>query len=253
MALASCATFNRNDVAVKVGDRTLSATGVEALATGGGGAAATGDQLRQQMTTWIRVAVLEGSVGAAAPSTPPTASDLDDRYSRIITTMAGDKAKALYESGVNGSPVICLAAITTTTLDDANKVLTQLNNGTPFADAARANSTDTVIAQAGGIVRSGANGDQECVDPTSINNPPLIAALKTAAVGKPFTTELGNFAAVVMLRPFADLLPASQALIATSIVSQDQLDAIVDAASIYVDPRYGRWDPASGAVVTLTS
>ena len=28
---------------------------------------------------------------------------------------------------------------------------------------------------------------------------------------------------------------------------------LVDAADIFVDPRYGRWDPATGSVVTLTS
>ena len=56
-----------------------------------------------------------------------------------------------------------------------------------------------------------------------------------------------------MLRPYDDLLPESKSLIASASVSQDRLDAIVDAADVYVDPRYGRWDPASGSVVALTS
>ena len=56
-----------------------------------------------------------------------------------------------------------------------------------------------------------------------------------------------------MLRPYDELLPESKTLIAGAVVSQDQLDALVAAADIYVDPRYGRWDPASGSVVTLTS
>ncbi|MEY2401896.1 MAG: hypothetical protein QOJ08_2007, partial [Ilumatobacteraceae bacterium] len=45
----------------------------------------------------------------------------------------------------------------------------------------------------------------------------------------------------------------SKASIAGAVVPQDQLDTLVSAANIYVDPRYGRWDPDSGAVVTLTS
>ena len=65
--------------------------------------------------------------------------------------------------------------------------------------------------------------------------------------------DLGPFSAVLLLRPYNELLPESQALIANASVPQEQLDAIVGTAKIYVDPRYGRWDPDSGSVVTLTS
>jgi hypothetical protein len=251
IALSSCATFNQNDVAAKVGDRSLSAKSAEALA-GGGATAATGDDLRAQLTKWIRVTVLENTTGAAPPATPPTAAELDTRYAAAITTIAGDQARTLYESGVSGSPLICLAAITTNTIEDANAVLTTVNNGTPFADAARASSTDTVIAQAGGIVKGGPNADQECLDPATVNSS-VVSALQNTPVGQPIAADLGTFSAVLMLRPFDSLLPESQSQIAQATISQDQLDAIVDRASIYVDPRYGRWDPASGSVVSLSS
>ncbi|MEP7112628.1 MAG: peptidylprolyl isomerase [Ilumatobacteraceae bacterium] len=251
LVASGCATFNQNDVAVKVGDLSLTAKGAETLASGAG-TPATGDQLRQELTKWIRVTVLEASTGATPPATPPTSADLDTRYSQVITKIAGPTAKALYESGVNGSPLVCLAAIPVATLDEANTVLASLNTGTPFAEAARQNSTDTVIAQAGGNVMGGPNGDQECLELSTVN-PSVATALQTTPVGQPITADLQTFSAVLMLRPYDELLPASQALIASASVSQDQLDAIVDAASIYVDPRYGRWDPASGAVVTLTS
>ena len=148
---SSCATFNRNDVAAKVGDRSLSAKTVETLAAAG--KTATGDQLREELTKWIRVSVLEASTGTAAPTTAPTASDLDARLSQAMVTVAGDQLQTTYASGVSGSPVICLAAITVATIDDANNVLAKLNSGTPFADAAQQFSTDTVIAKDGGIVR----------------------------------------------------------------------------------------------------
>ncbi|MEP7115853.1 MAG: hypothetical protein ABI862_21490 [Ilumatobacteraceae bacterium] len=252
LVVSGCATFNQNDVAVKVGDLSLSAKAAENLAATTAGTAATGDQLRQELTKWIRVTVLEASTGTAPPTTPPTSADLDTRYSQAITAIAGDTSKALYESGVSGSPVICLAAITVASLDEANAVLASLSSGTPFADAARQNSTDAVIAQAGGVVMGGPNGDQECLEPSTVN-PSVVAALQNTPVGQPITADLQTFSAVLMLRPYDELLPASKALIASASVSQDQLDAIVDAAKIYVDPRYGRWDPASGAVVTLTS
>lgn len=248
-ALASCATFNRNDAAAKVGDRTLSTKDVEALGAVGG-AVATGDQLRQQLTTWIRVSVLEASSGTAAPDTATTSDELDARYAKAITSIAGDKTKTLYESGIATSPLICLAAITVTSIDEANKALALLNSGTSFADAVQQFSTDAVIKAAGGIVKD-QNGN-ECLDPSTVN-PAVTAALKDTPIGQPITAQLDTFAAVLMLRPFDDLLPASQASIASAVVSQDQLDAIVGAAAIYVDPRYGRWDPDTGAVVTFTS
>jgi hypothetical protein len=252
VALTSCATVDRNDVAAKVGDTSLKPETAETLAATGA-VAATGDELRIQITKWIRTTVLEESNGKPATAAPSTSAELDTRYAQAITAIAGPEALDLYASGVNGSPAICLAAITTASTEDANNVLTQLNSGTPFADAARANSTDTVIAQAGGIVRGGANGDQECLDPAAINNPPLLAALADAVVGQPFVADLTTFSAVLMLRPFDELAPESQSLIAGTVVSQDKLDAIVDNADIYVDPRYGRWDPDSGSVVALTS
>jgi hypothetical protein len=247
--LSSCATFNRNDVAAKVGDRSLSSTAVETLAATGD-TAATGDQLREQLTKWIRVTVLEDANGTAAPTAPTTSSDLDTRLSQAITTIAGDKTRTTYETGLSGSPVVCLAAITVANIDDANKVLAAVNSGTPFADAARQFSTDTVIAQAGGVV-IGQDGS-ECIDPGSIN-PAVTTALKDTPVGQPIAADLNTFSAVLMLRPFDDLLPESKSLIASAAVSQEQIDGIVNAATIYVDPRYGRWDPASGSVVTLNS
>ena len=248
-ALASCATFNRNDVAAQVGDRSLSSKSVEALA-GSGGTAATGDQLREQLTKWIRVTVLEASNGTPDPAAPVTSADLDARLSQAITTIAGDKARTIYESGLGGSPVVCLAAITVANIDDANNVLASVNSGTPFADAAHQFSTDTVIAEAGGIVK--AQDGSECIDAGSIN-PAVTTALKDTPVGHPIAADLSTFSAVLMLRPFDELLPESKSLIASAAVSQEQLDAIVDAAKIYVDPRYGRWDPATGSVVTLNS
>ncbi len=252
MALSSCATVDRNGLAVEIDDHSLTLDNAEALASTDG-TPATGDQLREQLTKWIRVTVLEGSAGEQTDAPPPaTSAELDQRYAAAVTTLAGEDAKELYETGVSGSPVICIAAVTTANLEDANAVLALLNSGLSFEDAARQHSTDTVIAEAGGIVRGGVNGDQECLDPATVN-PAVVAALKDTPIGQPITADLDTFSAVLMLRPFDELLPESQSLVATTVVSQDQLDALVDDANVYVDPRYGRWDPATGSVVALTS
>jgi hypothetical protein len=249
VAFSSCATFNQNDVAAKIGDRSLSAKAAEALATTGE-TAATGDQLRDQLTKWIRVTVLEESSGTASPASPPTSAELDTRYALAITTLAGDQARTLYEAGVSGSPLVCIAAITLTTIDEANDVLATVQAGTPFADAARQFSTNTGTRDSGGIVTD--PDGNECLAPDNVN-PTVTAALADTPVGQIIAADLDTFSAVLMLRPYDDLLLESQSLIAGTLVTQDQLDAIVGTADIYVDPRYGRWEPGSGSVVALSS
>ena len=248
-SLTACSTFNRNDMAAKVGDRSVSPKEVEALAATGGTAAA-GDAVRQELTTWIRVAVLETSSGTAEPATPSTTGDLDTRLTKAIAAIGRDSARATYESGTGGSPLICLAAITVASIDEANNVLTALQSGTTFANAAKQFSTDATIKEAGGVVKD-ANGN-ECLDPTTVN-PAVTAALKDTPVGQPIAADLDTFSAVLMMRPYDELLPESQTSFASASVTQEELTAIVDAADIYVDPRYGRWDPASSSVVTLSS
>jgi hypothetical protein len=56
-----------------------------------------------------------------------------------------------------------------------------------------------------------------------------------------------------MLRPYDDLLPESKTAIADATIPQAKLNAIVGATDVYVDPRYGRWDPATNSVVALSS
>lgn len=248
ITLSSCATFNRNDAAVKVGDASLSAKAAEKLAATGD-SPATADAIRGALTKWIRVTVLEGSIGTA-PAAITTPAELDTRLVQAIAVLGSSKARSTYELGASGSPLLCLGAITVANIDDANSVLATINSGTSFSDAAHQFSTDTVIKDAGGVVKD-TNG-KECLASQSISAP-VVSALKDTPVGQPVAADLGTFSAVLMLRPFADLLPESQALIASASVPQEQLDAIVDGANIYVDPRYGRWDRDSGSVVTLTS
>jgi PPIC-type PPIASE domain len=250
-SVSSCATFDRNDVAAKVGSRSLTSNEVEQLALVDK-TVPTGDQLREQLTKWVRVTVLESSLGTVAPATPATSAELDTRLTQAIATIGAPTAQSAYETGVSGSPLLCLGAITLATIGEANTVLASLTSGTSFSDAARQFSTDTGTKESGGIAKD-PNG-KECVDnsPSSIN-PDILTALKDTPVGQPIVAELGTFSAVLMLRPFAELLPASQLQIASANVPQEQLDALVDDAKIYIDPRYGRWDAGTGSVVTLTT
>jgi hypothetical protein len=248
--LSSCATFNRNDVAAKVGDRELSQQEVQELAGGTEADPATANALRDELTKWIRVAVIEDEVGTAPPTSPSSSEELDTRLSAAISELGSDTAQSTYETGLSGSPVVCLAAITVANIDDANTALAAVNSGTSFADAAHQFSTDTAIADAGGVVK-GKDGS-ECIAPNTIN-PAVTKALQGTPIGHPIAADLDTFSAVLMLRPYDELSAESKKLIASASVPQTELDAVVDAADIFVDPRYGRWDNATGSVVTLTS
>ena len=75
---------------------------------------------------------------------------------------------------------------------------------------------------------------------------------KTRRSVNPSPLSLDTFAAVLMLRPFDDLLLESNRGSPVRWCPRTQLDTLVSAADIYVDPRYGRWDPYSVRSSRLT-
>jgi hypothetical protein len=219
IALSSCATFKQNDVAARVGDRTLSPKAAQAL-IGADAQTSTGDQLRAKLTAWIKVGVLDQP-----------------------------QAEAQYEKGIAG-PAVCLAAIPVASIDATAPIMAALQSGMSFADAARQFSATPALADSGGVVLA-ADGT-ECMPPAGLA-PAVADALKTTPVGQPVAADLQTFAAVLLLRPFKDLALESQAVVAATGVPADQLSALFANAKVYVDPRYGRWDSQTGSVVPLSS
>ena len=220
LALSSCATFNRNDVAARVGGKSLSSAGARALVTPDD-QHTIGDLLRQQMTAWIRLDVLDEQ-----------------------------QAKAQYDKGIAGSPSVCLAAIPVAAIADTAPVLAALQSGMSFADAARQYSANQALATGGGIVL--APDGTECMPPSGLAQP-VTDALKTTPVGQPIAANLGSFSAVLLLRPYSDLSFEARAVVSAASVSQTELAKLLAGAHIYVDPRYGRWNAESLSVVPLTS
>ena len=241
LGLSSCATFNRNDVAARVGNQTISAADLHTLAAANG-ESPVGDQLRYQLTTWVRASALETFTGTAAPGGPLTAEQITARTQKAMGLIDGARGKDLYESGFHGSPVICLAAIPVGNTDDATTVMAALGSGTPFADVARQYSTDATLASNGGVVTD--QDGNECLSTATVS-PTVAETLSELPLGTPAVVDLVTLTAVVALRPFAALQPASQQLAAAQAITAD--------ASVYIDPRYGRWDPASVSVVPLSS
>ena len=220
LALSSCATFNRNDVAARVGSHSLSSAGARALITPDD-QHTTGDLLRAQMTAWIKLDVVDEQ-----------------------------KAKAQYDKGLAGSQSVCLAAIPVAAIADTAPVLSALQSGMSFADAARQYSANQALATGGGIVL--APDGNECMPPSGLAQS-VADALKTTPVGKPVAADLGTFSAVLLLRPYSDLSFQARGVVAAASVSELELASLLAGAHIYVDPRYGRWSAESLSVVPLTS
>ncbi len=220
IALSSCATFNRNDVAARVGNKSLSPAAARALVTPDN-QHTIGDLLRTELTAWIKLDVLDEQ-----------------------------QTKAQYNKGLSGSASVCLAAIPVATIDATAPILAALKSGMSFADAAKQFSANAALAAGGGVVL--APDGSECMTPDGLA-PAVATALKTTPVGQPIAADLSTFSAVLLLRPYDELSFASKSVVAAASVSQLQLASLLKDAKIYVDPRYGRWSVESLSVVPMSS
>lgn len=242
-SLSSCSTFKSADVAARVNGKELTRAQLDVIT----GNATAGDEARGVIADWIRLAVLGGDlIGIESKD------DLAGRRAQAVIDLSTPylaDAEAHYDKGLDGSPKLCLGAIPLDTGGDTTAVTTYLSGGGSWADAAAKFSANADFANNGGLVldQNGAN----CVDP-GVFKPELIDALRTAGatVGKPATIDVGGKPAVVLLRPFSDLTPDDRAALAQPQVAAD-LSTRLAATTIYVNPRFGRWDAASVSVVPL--
>jgi hypothetical protein len=242
-SLSSCTTVSRGDAAAEVNGEELTRSELNRLT----GDSTDGDKVRASITSWLSVAVLGGDVSDIADSL-----DLAQRRADAITELSApfmDDARTVYEQGLDGSPVLCLGAIPVGSDADAATVVTELKGGASLADTASTYSTDAALAQSGGLVVD-QNG-KNCLDPTGFN-PDLLTKLSEAgaAPGTPAVVDLGTGPVVVLLRPFDTLTLDEKTSLVLDQVGTDVRDRLA-ATDVYVNPRFGRWDPDSVSVVPL--
>jgi hypothetical protein len=221
----SCATFDRNDVAAKVGDSELTAKQAQQFVAGED-PTQVGPHLRALMTAWIKMASVAESKGVS----------VDDIEAQT---------RAQYPQSTNGSPAVCIGAILVPTIADTQPVMDALQSGATFADAAALYSQNSVLAANGGLVVD-ADGT-ECVA-TSTVPPDLSDALKPAQEGQPFAHDFGNFAAVLLLRPYDELSAESRLDLVTTSLTELELAQALKDAGVWVDPRYGHWSTLTESV-----
>ena len=225
-----CATFSDSSNVARVGDATLTDADFQTQLTELG---APADQLlpaeavRAQITTWIQEQVAaEDTAGVSA-----------------------DEAAERYDDGIESSGTVCVNGIVVEERDTATRLAEELTGGADFASLFAAENLDPSLGDSG--------GDVGCITSDQINEAGDVEFVRVAATLSadnptdisPLLDEQGNeFAWVVLsFRSFDELTPTDAAAVATAIDSAERL-ATVD---VFVDPRYGTFDAATGQVVPL--
>lgn len=208
----------------------------------------SGDDVRKVITQWLQVAAIGHDM--------TTITDGDSLKSEALaasidlaTPFLGPAAD-LYGKGFDGSPKLCLGAVPLAPETDADEVLAAMNGGMSLADAAKQYSSDPTFVQSGGVITF--SDGSTCVAPENLNAD-VITQMKGAAPGEPRLITLGTGRAIVVLRPFDELLPTEQIGIDSDVQTQiaNELNKRLQGADIYVDKRYGRWEADSSSVVPL--
>lgn len=227
---AGCATFSDSNNVARVGDATLTSDDFQAQLTELG---APSDQLlpaeavRAQITTWIQEQVAA-----------------DDS-----TRVDADEAAARYDAGIESGGTICISGIVVEAEDTATRVADELVAGADFAELLAAENLDPSLGSAGGDIGC-ITSDQltEAVDVEFVQVAAGLTADDPIAVSPLFDPEGNEFAWVVLkFRPFAELSAADADTVTAAI---DSAARLADA-DVFVDPRYGTFDAATGQVVAL--
>ncbi len=230
-ALATgCTTFSDSSNIARVNDVALTDDEFQAQLTELGAPTdqpLPGDAVREQIATWIQEQLVADE-----------SSGLDD-----------DEVAALYDAGIDSSGVICVNGIVVETNDTASRVADELAAGGDFDELLASENLDPSLGDVGGDVGC-ITSDQvnEAADVEFVQIAAGLSADDPIAVAPLFDTEGNEFAWVVLsFRPYAELSPTDVDTVSTAIAGASRLAA----ADIFVDPRYGTFDAATGQVVAL--
>lgn len=229
--VAGCSTFSDSGNVARVEDVALTDDDFQALLTELG---APEDQLlpaeaiRAQITTWIQEQL----------ATAATAAISEDEIAEI------------YNAGVTSAPAMCLSVIVVADEDAATRVAAELTNGADFALVFAAENLDETLDPSA--------GDLGCITSDQVAQAADVEFVQVAA-GLSGDNQLGTaslldaqgavFSWVVMdFQTFDELSSENAGLVSASVAAAAQLAN----ADIFVNPRYGRFDVATGQVVALS-
>jgi hypothetical protein len=219
VGLASCGSFDGERVA-RVNGTDISKDAFEDYARTQSGAVPTdGTQTRTLLASLITSKIA-----------PAPVADAD--------------AKATYEQGFSGSPIICLAAVALAKPEDSAAVKDAIHGGTAIADIIKQYaSTDQASIAPDGLVKS--PDGAECYSPDQLNNDDIKNALTAVPFGEGADFTVTGASLVLALRSWDSLSADARAKVATTLGTT----ASLKTAKVSIDSKYGRWDQATGTVV----
>jgi len=227
---AGCSTFSDSNNVARVGDATLTNDDFQAQLTELGAPSdqvLPADAVRAEITTWIQEQIAaDDSVGVDA-----------------------DEAAAIYDAGIESGGAICVSGIVVETEDTANRVADELVAGAGFDELFAVENLDASLAGSGGNIGCITGGQvTEAADVEFVQVAARLSADDPIGVSALPETASSQVAWVVLVfQPFDQLDPTDAANVTTTI---DSANRLADA-DVFVDPRYGTFDAATGQVVAL--
>lgn len=220
---SGCTTFTDNDAIARVGDIELSSEALRERAAARGApaeGALDGDAVRQEVGAWID----EQLVGMIDPQ----------------------QAAASYADGLIASGSICVQVIIVDPAD-APATVGDLRAGADFATVFAQRNIDPGGEATGGRVGCLALRDL----PLDAGNPFVEALFDLDDTNRITVAEIPGsgggqpIAGVIRFIPYDELLPDETPVVfANATATSGDVD-------VYVDPRYGAYDAATGAIVPL--
>ncbi len=250
--LSSCATFESRDVAASVNGHEITFEQLATLADD----STSASLLRSRLEVWVRtVAAIDSDAELLTEQAMQQAFDV---AASALLAENGEQWREQYELGLDGAEYICVGAIPLTASTDPAEVLAELRAGTSWAAAAEQYSSDPLLAASGGVLYDDFQSadPQGCVPSGSFAATyPTVAAViadEQLRVGVPEAVELATESEpldlVMVLRSWDDLADDERFTASTTGWQQLFLTR-VEQADVYINPRIGRWDAPTMAVV----
>lgn len=240
LALASiavgCTTFSDDDIIARVGDTELTDELVTERATAAGLPADETLDIsitRQIIGSWVNETALdEGFVDASAP-----------------TAFTETQVASRYDQGLRSAGISCPAFLVTETVGEAEAAVAELRSGDAFADVFAARNIDQSLDPTVGLI--GCPTLAAVLD--AGDAPEAIVLLDLSAENRYGIAEIldpngqPQVSVVIDFRPYDELDAESLPLVDATVRSVLAFAAI----DIKVNPRYGYFDPVTGAVLPL--
>jgi hypothetical protein len=289
-AVSGCGAVPSTDVAATVGDQDLTVERLESILVGvssqdGSGVeedpatgTVDGDFARNVLSVFVRVAatndfltmhgesitdedrqavldsIPEDDAGREQPDVLNLVVDLNAGQAALerVAAPGAEELQAAYEEAPGDLGVLCVRHVLVEDEATAVALVEELDGGASAEDLAVEHSTDPSAANNGGAIEL--TPGQGCVGVGEALQQGLDATFVDAALttvpGTPSVVQTDFGWHVIVARPYDEVSESLATMFETG-AGQLLLTPYLREVDVRIDPRYGRWDAASGSVVAL--